>query len=92
MTGTQACMAYPWCAETGQHAVHASDYAVPVMCDGDGDWVLPANLMAVDGAVFVGWLGEDHTPARARSRIAELRRHLDAIERLACTAEKAARP
>ncbi|KFK91519.1 hypothetical protein IX27_00360 [Streptomyces sp. JS01] len=92
MTDNQTCTVYPWCAETGEHTVHASDYTVPVMCDSDGDWVLPANLMAADGAVFVGWLGEDHTPARTRSRVAELRRHLNAIERLAAIAEKAARP
>ncbi|WP_405431165.1 hypothetical protein [Streptomyces anulatus] len=87
MTGTQTCTVYPWCAETGNHTVRASDYTVPVMCDGNGDWVLPANLMAADGAVFVGWLGGDLTPAQTRVRVAELRRHLDAVEGLADLAE-----
>lgn len=92
MSAAQTCTVYPWCAETGNHTVHASDYTVPVMCDGNGDWVLPANLMAADATVFVGWLGEDLTPAQTRTRVAELRRHLDAIERLVGTAEKAVRP
>ncbi|MET8658185.1 DUF6907 domain-containing protein [Streptomyces griseus] len=83
MTETQTCTVYPWCAETGQHTVHASAYTAPAMPDGNGDWILPANLMAADATVFVGWLGEDLTPTRTRRRIAELRRHLDAVAALA---------
>lgn len=92
MTGSQTCTVYPWCAETGPHTVHASAYTVPDICDGNGDWILPANLMTDEAGLFVGWLGEDLTPAMTRARVAELRRHLDAIERLADLAEGGTEP
>ncbi|MFE3475719.1 DUF6907 domain-containing protein [Streptomyces bacillaris] len=83
MTDNQTCTVYPWCAETGQHTVHASAYTEAPTPDGYGDRVLVANVMAEDGAPFVGWLDLDLTAEQTRARVAELHRHLDAVAALA---------
>ncbi|MFF0506846.1 DUF6907 domain-containing protein [Streptomyces fimicarius] len=77
---TQTCSVYPWCAETGNHTMHASALAEPPSRDGYGDSVLPVNLMAEDDGPFVGWLDLDLTPAQTRERVSELRRHLDIVD------------
>ncbi|MEU3000220.1 hypothetical protein ABZ684_22075 [Streptomyces sp. NPDC006995] len=83
MTDNQTCTVYPWCAEAGNHTMHASDYTEAPTPDGYGDRVLPANVMAEDAAPYIGWLDLDLTPAQTRARVAELRRHLDAVAALA---------
>ncbi|WP_145499223.1 DUF6907 domain-containing protein [Streptomyces sp. CFMR 7] len=83
MNTTQTCTVYPWCAETGNHTMHASTYAETPTPDGYGDRVLPANVMAEDGAPYIGWLDLDLTPAQTRERVTELHRHLDTVAALA---------
>ncbi|RPK85099.1 hypothetical protein [Streptomyces sp. ADI98-10] len=83
MNAAQTCTVYPWCAETGNHTMHASTYTEAPTPDGHGDRVLIANVMAESGAPFVGWLDLDLTPAQTRTRVAELRRHLDTVAALA---------
>lgn len=83
MNTAQTCTAYPWCAETGNHTMHASVYTEAPSPDGYGDRVLPANLMAEDGDPYIGWLDLDLTPAQTRARVAELHRHLDTVGALA---------
>ncbi|MEI5036015.1 hypothetical protein RB201_35495 [Streptomyces sp. S1A(2023)] len=77
------CGAYAWCAETGNHTMHASAYTEAPTLDGYGDHVLLANVMAESGTPFVGWLDLDLTPAQTRARVAELHRHLNAVAALA---------
>ncbi|WP_432008889.1 DUF6907 domain-containing protein [Streptomyces bacillaris] len=83
MTDNQTCTVYPWCAETGNHTMHASAYTEAPSPDGYGDRVLPANLMAEDGAPYIGWLDLDLTAEQTRARVAELRNHLDTVAALA---------
>ncbi|MEU5133404.1 DUF6907 domain-containing protein [Streptomyces californicus] len=77
------CAVYPWCAETGNHTMHASAYTEPPTPDGYGDSVLPANVMAEGGAPTIGWLDLDLTPEETRARVTELRQHLDTVDALA---------
>lgn len=77
------CAVHGWCTEAGNHTMHASAYTEAPTPDGYGDRVLPANVMAEDGAPYVGWLDLDLTPAQTRTRVAELRRHLDTVAALA---------
>ncbi|MFD4273792.1 hypothetical protein R2B67_26120 [Streptomyces cyaneofuscatus] len=83
MTETQTCTVYPWCAETGNHTMHASAYTEAPTPDGYGDRVLPANVMAEGSGPYIGFLDLDLTPAQTRTRVAELRRHLDTVAALA---------
>lgn len=82
MTSTR-CTTYDWCAETGNHTMHASAYIQAPTPDGYGHDVLLANAMAEKNTPFIGLLDLDLTPAQTRERVAELRRHLDQIEALA---------
>ncbi|MEV0884717.1 hypothetical protein AB0J03_12875 [Streptomyces microflavus] len=77
------CAVHGWCAEAGNHTMHASAYTEAPTVDGYGDRVLVANVMAEDGAPYIGWLDLDLTPAQTRTRVAELRRHLDTVAALA---------
>ncbi|MFD7858304.1 DUF6907 domain-containing protein [Streptomyces microflavus] len=77
------CAVHGWCAETGNHTMHASAYAEAPTPDGYGDRVLVANVMAEDGAPYIGWPDLDLTPAQTRTRVAELRRHLGTVAALA---------
>ncbi|MGW3437087.1 DUF6907 domain-containing protein [Streptomyces bacillaris] len=81
------CTVYPWCAETGDHTMHASTYTEAPTPDGYGDSVLPVNLMAEGNGPFVGWLDLDLTPAQTRERVTELRHHLDTVAALADMAD-----
>ncbi|MFI6895267.1 DUF6907 domain-containing protein [Streptomyces sp. NPDC050256] len=82
-----ACGKYGWCAESGNHSMHASAYVEAPTPDGYGDCVLPANIMAEDEAAAfaptIGFLDLDLTPAQTRVRCAELRVHLEKVEGLA---------
>lgn len=77
------CTVHGWCTEAGNHTMHASTYTEAPTPDGYGDRVLPANVMAEDGSPFVGFLDLDLTPAQTRTRVTELRRHLDTVAALA---------
>ncbi|MFH9134405.1 DUF6907 domain-containing protein [Streptomyces sp. NPDC017524] len=81
------CGAYAWCAETGNHTTHASAYTEAPTLDGYGDCVLPANILAEDGAEAfapcIGFLDLDLTPTQTRARVTELHRHLDTVAALA---------
>lgn len=81
------CTKKDWCAEAGNHAMHASAYVEAATPDGYGEHVLPANIMGEDGpdggTPFVGFLDLDLTPAQTRARCAELRVHLENVEALA---------
>lgn len=86
-TGAMRCTEKDWCAEAGDHTMHASAYVEAPTPDGYGDLILPANIMGEDGprgfAPFVGFLDLDLTPAQTRARCAELRIHLETVEALA---------
>ncbi|MFE2017559.1 DUF6907 domain-containing protein [Streptomyces sp. NPDC059499] len=83
----QPCDTHSWCAEVGNHTTHASAYVEAPTLDGYGDCVLPANLMAEDGAASfaptVGFLDHNLTAEQTRARVTELRRHLDQVAALA---------
>lgn len=83
MKTARTCTVYPWCAETGDHTMHASAYTEAPTPDGYGDRILPANVMAEDSGPFIGFLDLDLTPSQTRARVAELRHHLDQVAALA---------
>lgn len=83
MSDNRTCTVYPWCAETGNHTMHVSAYTEAPTPDGYGDRVLAANVMAEDSGPYIGFLDLDLSPAQTRARVAELRRHLDAVAALA---------
>ncbi|MER5892310.1 hypothetical protein [Streptomyces sp. NPDC001876] len=86
-TATLTCTAHTWCAEVGNHTTHASAYIEAPTLDGYGDCILPANLMAEDGAAAyaptVGFLDLNLTAEQTRARVTELHRHLDQVAALA---------
>ncbi|MFD5105720.1 hypothetical protein [Streptomyces cinereoruber] len=82
------CPRYGWCIETGEHVEHTSDSIEPDFLDVDRGEVLAATITHWGNkGVRVGFLGEDLTPAEARTKVAEVRAHLDAVEQVIATAE-----
>ncbi|MFI1937709.1 hypothetical protein ACH44C_10985 [Streptomyces purpureus] len=82
------CPRYRWCTETGKHAEHTGETITATCQDAYGDPVLHATLMHWDDkGVRVGLLEHDLTPDEARTTLAELRAHLDAVEKLIDAAE-----
>ncbi|MER6484114.1 hypothetical protein ABT264_11300 [Streptomyces virginiae] len=84
------CPVYSWCVEQGEHEEHYSQYSMAPNPDAYGRDVLPVGLTNFQGSVTVGLLDLDLTPAEARDRLAELRAHLDHVERLITLAEQGA--
>lgn len=81
------CPRYSWCNERGEHDEHTGPSFEASCPDGFGDAVLPVGLTDWGKGVRIGLLEHDLTPAEARGKLAELRAHLDAVERLIDTAE-----
>ncbi|MFE5898027.1 hypothetical protein ACFQ67_11480 [Streptomyces sp. NPDC056488] len=81
------CPRYGWCIETGQHVEHTGESVEPDFLEVDRGEVLAATITHWGKGIRVGFLDEDLTPADARTRLAELRAHLDAVEQLIATAE-----
>ncbi|MFG2837057.1 hypothetical protein ACGFYE_18880 [Streptomyces zaomyceticus] len=83
------CSRYGWCAETGAHVEHTGDSVEPLFLEEDRRELLAAGLTHWGKGIRVGFLDQDLTPADARTKVAELRAHLDAVEKLIATAEGA---
>ncbi|MFE2559864.1 hypothetical protein ACFXGT_28340 [Streptomyces sp. NPDC059352] len=87
---TQArCPRHTWCVETGAHVEHTGDSVEPLFLEEDRRELLAAGLTHWSKGIKVGFLEQDLTPAEARIKVAELRAHLDAVEKLIDTAEEA---
>ncbi|MFD6889114.1 hypothetical protein [Streptomyces sp. NPDC059957] len=84
---TAPCEVHGWCVETGDHDDHMSACMSATCADAYGREVLPVNIIDWGKGVKIGLLDEDLTPTEARSRIAELRAHLDAVEALVTNVE-----
>ncbi|MFH9728337.1 hypothetical protein ACH4M4_36065 [Streptomyces sp. NPDC017254] len=83
------CPHYSWCVETGSHVEHTSDSVEPAFLEADRRELLAAGLTHWSKGIRVGFLEQDLTPADARTKLAELRAHLDAVEKLIDTADEA---
>ncbi|MFJ4867775.1 hypothetical protein [Streptomyces sp. NPDC088757] len=82
------CPLHTWCVETDEeHVEHTGDSIEPEFLDDDSRAILAAGLTHWGKGVRVGFLEQDFTPAEARTKLAELRAHLDAVEQLIATAE-----
>ncbi|MFJ4339401.1 hypothetical protein [Streptomyces sp. NPDC088915] len=83
------CPLHTWCVETDEeHVEHTGDSIEPEFLGDDGRAILAAGLTHWSKGVRVGFLEQDFTPAEARTKVAELRAHLDAVEQLIATAEE----
>ncbi|MFD8640815.1 hypothetical protein ACFV14_10955 [Streptomyces zaomyceticus] len=83
------CSRYGWCVETGAHVEHTGDSVEPLFLEEDRRELLAAGLTHWSKGVRVGFLEQDLTPADARTKVTELRAHLDTVEKLIATAEEA---
>ncbi|MEV4936312.1 hypothetical protein [Streptomyces zaomyceticus] len=83
------CSRYGWCVETGVHVEHTGDSVEPLFLEEDRRELLAAGLTHWSKGIRVGFLDQDLTPADARTKVAELRTHLDTVEKLIATAEGA---
>ncbi|MGW1252564.1 hypothetical protein [Streptomyces sp. NPDC002535] len=83
------CSRYGWCVEAGAHVEHTGDSVEPLFLEEDHREPLAAGLTHWSKGIRVGFLGQDLTPADARIKVAEVRAHLDAVEKLIDTAEEA---
>ncbi|MGW2040510.1 hypothetical protein [Streptomyces virginiae] len=84
------CPVYTWCTETGDHDEHMGTTMWAACPDAYDKPVLPVGLIDWGKGVKVGLLDLDLTPAEARGKLAELRAHLDHVERLIAVAEQGA--
>ncbi|MDV5147211.1 hypothetical protein R1T08_24295 [Streptomyces sp. SBC-4] len=84
-----SCSRYGWCVESGAHVEHTGDSVEPLFLEEDRRELLAAGLTHWSKGIRVGFLEQDLTPADARIKVAEVRAHLDAVEKLIDTAEEA---
>ncbi|MFE7803985.1 hypothetical protein ACFU51_04825 [Streptomyces sp. NPDC057430] len=83
-----SCSRYSWCVETDEkHVEHTGDSIEPTFLETDRRELLTAGLTHWSKGIRVGFLEQDLTPADARTNLAELRAHLDAVEKLIEAAE-----
>ncbi|GAA3272674.1 hypothetical protein [Streptomyces lavendulae] len=82
------CPEYSWCTETGDHDEHTGGTIWATCPDAYGNPVLAVGLIDWGKGVKVGLLDLDLAPVEARAKVAELRTHLDHVERLIVLAEQ----